>query len=444
MILPVYQLLLAVAFLLYLPKALLKKRLPHAGWSMRLGRYPQAVRARFGAGGALWVHAVSVGEVMAVRPVIEELRRAWPDAPIVLSTVTPAGYAVATRWLGARGVAIYGPMDFTPCVERAIAAIRPRALLLVESELWPVLVRRLRRRGVPVAVVNGRISTRAFGRYMAARPLLKDLLTSIGAYLMQTQTDAQRVTAMGAPPDRVQVLGSLKWDASLIGQPAAEDVDALRRQLGLERHHRVVVAGSTHHGEEEALLDAFQAIRGHLDTLRLILAPRHMERVAEVEALVARRGLIGRLASQASGAPIWDVFIVDTVGQLPRFYALASLVFVGGSLIPHGGQNPIEPAGLGKAVLFGPHMHNFAEIVEQLLAAQAAKQLAGPEQLTAALLDLLTDPARTDAMGQRALDLTQRSRGVARRTVERLRPLLEARLGAAARPPDPARVSSCA
>jgi 3-deoxy-D-manno-octulosonic-acid transferase len=418
-----YELLLGIAFLAYVPKALLKKRLPHAGWSMRLGRYPEAIRERFGAGGAIWVHAVSVGEVMAARPVIEALRQAHPAAPIVLSTVTPAGYAVAATWLGERGAAIYGPLDFRICVERAIAAIRPRALVLVESELWPTLVVRLRRRQVPVAVINGRISTRAFGRYMAARPLLRGLLRGIDRFLMQTPTDAERVIAMGAPAERVQVLGSLKWDASLIGQPDPQEAAALRHQLGADGQP-LIVAGSTHRGEEEALLAAVQGIRGHLDATRLILAPRHLERVPDVEALVARHGLIGRLAGQSAGAPAWDVLIVDTVGQLPRFYALASLVIVGGSFIPHGGQNPIEPASLGKAILFGPHMHNFTDIAQQLLAGHGARQLAGANELTAALLELLADPARTAAMGQRALAVTERSRGVARRTVEQLAPLL--------------------
>jgi 3-deoxy-D-manno-octulosonic-acid transferase len=429
-----YEFLLAFAFLLYLPKAVLKKRLPHRGWSMRLGRYPQDVRARIGTGGAIWVHAVSIGEVIAARPVIDRLRQAAPGAPIVLSTVTPAGYAIAGGWVGERGVAIYGPLDFRACVDRAIRQIRPALLVLVESEFWPTLIGRVRTQGVPIAVINGRVSTRAFGRYRMVARLLRGMLGRIDRFVMQTPTDAERVIAMGAPADRVEVLGSLKWDAGDAGRPEPSDVAALRARLGTDGR-AVVVAGSTHRGEEAALAQAVVGLRGHFDGLRLVVAPRHIERADEVEAAAARLGLTVRRATRLSAAEPWDVLIVDTIGQLPQYYALATLVFIGGSLIPHGGQNPIEPASLGKPILFGPHMDNFAEIAQRLLAAQAARQLPDPNELTATLLELLTDPDRTAAMGRRALDVTTQARGVAQRTMERLLPLLRAPRRMTARPP---------
>ncbi len=422
----VYQVLLALTFLFYLPKAFLRKRLPHAGWSMRLGRYPDAVRERLAGRQTIWVHAVSVGEAIAARPLIQELLRVAGDHPLVVSTVTHTGFDVASTWLGPRGLTIYAPLDFTPCVRRAVAMIRPKVLIVMESELWPILFRHLAAQDVPILIVNGRVSARAFRRYLWVKPILRGMLRSVRLYLMQSKTDAERVIAMGAPPDRVRVMGSLKWDASHVGQPDPSGVSALRQTLRLEASQPVIVAGSTHRGEEEALLDAFARLCGHLDTARLILAPRHIERIDEVDALVRRQGLsVARASTMAAEPSAWDVLLVDVMGQLPNYYALASVVFVGGSLIPHGGQNPIEPAGLGKPILFGPHMHNFSDIVQQLLAGRGARQLTGPDELMAALLEMLTNRAGTEAMGRRALQVTREARGVAQRTLAALAPFLK-------------------
>jgi len=420
----VYELLLLIGLSLYLPRALWRKRLPHRGWMMRLGRYPTAVHKQLGSRRTIWVHAVSVGEIMAVQPLVHELLAFATDTPLVLSTITPSGFQVASRWLGERGVTIYAPLDFRLTVRWSLEAIRPRMLLLVESELWPTLVHLTKHQQGSVAVVNGRISERAYRRYLWVRPWLKGVLESVDLFLMQTEEDARRLVAMGAPPSRVQVLGSLKWDASLISRPKPAELAALSARLGLGAGDALIVAGSTHRGEERALLEAFQGLRAQLDHVRLIIAPRHLERVGEVEALSRQSGLSVRRVSQTASASSWDVAIVDTLGQLPAHYGLATVVFVGGSLIPHGGQNPLEPASLGKPIIFGPSMENFAEIARQLLAHQAAYQLQDRSELTSILQGFLVDQARREAMGQRAQALVERLSGTSTRTLEALKEFL--------------------
>ena len=322
-------------------------------------------------------------------------------------------------------------VDLTPIakasetlVRRSLDALQPRALLLMESELWPNMIRLTHARGIPIAVINGRISPRAFRRYWIITPWLSGMLARISLFLMQSQADADRVIQLGAPASRVRVVGSLKWDASLATRPTEKMLEQTVVQLGLQGGEPVIVAGSTHQGEEEAVLESFQAIRALQNDARLILAPRHLDRLAEVEALCRRHDLVVARTSQAASVGSWQVALVDVFGQLPRYYGLATIAFVGGSLIPHGGQNPLEAASLGKPIIFGPFMHNFAEIAQQLMTHRAARQLVTASELTPCLHELLANLPEACAMGARAQMLTEQSRGAAQRTLEALRPLL--------------------
>lgn len=414
-----YELLLCIGLLCYVPKALSRRRLPHPGWSMRLGRYPASIRQRLAGQRSVWIHAVSVGEVMAMRPLIDRLASEQPRWSLVVSTVTRTGFDVARRFVGDRGVVIYGPLDIRLAVRRALTMIQPAILILAESEFWPLLIHQCRRRGVPIVVVNGRVSDRAFGRYRMMKPLLRPMLRRINLFLVQSDVDAQRVITMGAPAERVKVMGSLKWDAGMLTRPDPPQVEALAAHLGVGPEHTVIVAGSTHRGEEAQVLDAYDALRKELSGVRLIIAPRHLERLSEVEALIQQRGhRVVRVSTQHGGA--WDVALIDTMGQLPLYYALATAVFIGGSLIPHGGQNPIEPASLGKPVVFGPFMQNFGDIVQHLLREDAARQLRDGETLASALRDLLTNRRLAQAMGQRAQALTEHLSGTTQRTLDAL------------------------
>jgi 3-deoxy-D-manno-octulosonic-acid transferase len=464
-----YEVLLILGSLAYLPKAVWRRRLPHRGWAMRLGRYPARVDEVLRGRRPVWMHAVSVGEVQAVRPLIRALQARAPEEPLVLSTVTPGGFQMAAEGVGPRGVAVYFPLDLRACVRRALGVLHPRALLLVESELWPTVIREAKARGIPVVLVNGRISARAFRRYRRMKRWVALMLTQVDGFLMQAQEDADRLIQLGAPARLVQVSGNLKWEASLFARPTPSQIEETAGQLHLNGQDVVMTAGSTHRGEERALLESVRVLRSRHPRLRLILAPRHLERVAEVEALVSSMGFTPHRLSQWSPTgksldfardlssrdpepvegpvapscpPVgrnperprskiggvegpsdrthWDVGLVDAFGQLPRYYGVATVVFIGGSLIPHGGQNPLEAAGLGKPLVFGPFMHNFAEIAQTLVANQAARQLHDASQLTGALQSLFSDAAATAAMGRRAQRLVERSQGALDRTLAAL------------------------
>ena len=418
-----YELLYLIGFFVYAPRALWRRRLPHAGWTMRLGRYPASVLQPLAGRRPVWVHAVSVGEVLAARPLLRALSEQRPNEPLLLSTITPAGFTVASQQ-GERIVPIYFPLDLRACVGTALSSLQPSCLLLVESELWPNAVRLAAGRGIPVVVVNGRISPRTFARYRLVRPWLHGLWGRVALFLMQSQADADRLLALGAPPDRVKVTGSLKWDASLSTRPTEQAIQETAARLGLERAHSVIVAGSTHRGEEALLLRTFRALRATHPSAQLILAPRHQERFDEVEALIRHAGWRAVRVSSMQRGQAWDVALVDLFGQLPLYYALAGVVVIGGSFIPHGGQNPLEATTLGKPVVFGPSMHNFEAITHQLLAHHAARQAGGEPELSQALAKLFEHPEEARTMGARAQELTDRFQGATRRTLEALAPLL--------------------
>ncbi len=418
-----YELCVLIGFVCYLPSALWRRRLPHEGWSMRLGRYPRELVASLQGKRTLWVHAVSVGEVLSARPLLTVLTQTYPDAPLVLSTITPGGFEVGSTQVERLGACIYFPLDLRSCVHRAFAAFHPRILLLMESELWPMTVHLAHRAGIPIVVVNGRISPRTFRRAQWVQPFFTKMLHRVDLFLMQSQEDADRLLALGAPAARVHVAGNLKWDASLTTRPTPQAIQESAARFGLHQEETVIVAGSTHRGEEAVLLRAFRAIRTASPQVRLMLAPRHLERVAEVETLIRQEGW---MVARASSTPTagWDVGLIDVFGQLPQYYGLASVVYIGGSLIPHGGQNPLEAASLGKPMVFGPSMHNFASITHQLFAHHAARQVNSADELTQTLQELLAHPREAQAMGARAQALTEQFQGATQRTLNALKPFL--------------------
>jgi 3-deoxy-D-manno-octulosonic-acid transferase len=390
------------------------------GLGQRLGRalpaLPQAADGR----GPIWLHAVSVGEATAARPLVARLRAARPEIPVVVSTVTDTGQAVARSQLP--GVpTFYFPLDFAGPVARALSHVRPRLVVLMETELWPTFLLTCRRRGIPVLLANGRISRRSFARYARARALLGPTLTAIAAFCMQTREDAERIIALGADPARVAVLGNVKYDL-------APGAPARAADLGLAAGAPLLVAGSTHRGEEEAVLGALALGREVAPGLRLLVAPRHPERAREVEGLVRRAGHAGVLRSAlpggaraADGAP---VIVLDTVGELAGIYALATLAFVGGSLVPWGGHNPLEPAAWGCPVLFGPHMENFGEMAEAFLARGGAIRVADAAALGATVRALLADPQRRESLGRAAAGVLAEHRGAAGGIVRAIEALL--------------------
>jgi 3-deoxy-D-manno-octulosonic-acid transferase len=371
-----------------------------------------------------WVHAVSVGETLAAEPLIRALRRTWADLPLVVTTVTETGARVARDRL--RGVAEHRffPFDIPWCVGRALDVIEPAFLVCMETELWPNTLRAMGTRGAPVVIANGRISDRSLGRYAAVRPLLRPVLHDVRVFAMQSEEDARRIVRLGAPAGRVFVTGNLKHEAGA-GDPGA--APSWRARLGLGPDRPVWVAGSTHAGEEDAVLRAHRAARARWPDLALVLAPRHPERAGEVLRLVGRHGLdaVRRTqcpeAGQASGGGAPAVIVLDTVGELAALYALADVAFVGGSLVPVGGHNPLEPARMGKPVLLGPHTDNFRDAAGLLLDAGAARRVADGAALAAELVGLLADPPARAALGEAARDAAGSRGGAVTATLDLIR-----------------------
>jgi len=428
----IYNLLFVFGFLVMLPRFLwrMARRGGYArNFLERFGRYAPAVRAQLAAGGRVWVHAVSVGEVGVGLRLIAELRRRQPDLRCVLSTTTSTGHAVAQRQLAAADVLIYFPLDFPLLSRRVLNLIRPRALLLIENELWPNLVRGAGRRGIPVVMVNGRISPHSYAGYRRLKPWTRRLLAGVNLCCAQGAADAQRLRDLGAPADRVRVLGSAKYDLAPAGDGGASQARAALRAAGFADERPLLLGGSTWPGEEAALLDAWRAVRDGCPDLALVLVPRHAERRAAVLEEINRRGLRAVLRSDppapaAAARP--DVLLVDTTGELRNFYAVADVIFVGKSLTRHGGQNIIEPAQCAKPVIVGPHMENFDSILPDFLAAQAVIQVPDAAALTRAIRQLLADPDARRALGARAAEVVHRKAGAIRATVDLVLPLLNA------------------
>jgi 3-deoxy-D-manno-octulosonic-acid transferase len=394
------------------------------GWAEKfLGRVP----VRQGHAHCLWFHAVSVGEVLQLEPVLAELRQRLPCAEFVISTTTPTGRSVAMAKFP-RDRVCYFPLDFSWAVREAMRRLRPTAIVLVELELWPNFVLHAHRCGIPLALINGRVSQRSSRGYARIRPLMARLLGCFEVLAPQNAIYADRLAALGAPHDRLHVTGSIKFDRVTTerGNPRTGE---LRQFFGIGRSEQVFIAGSTQQPEESLALDAYIAVRKMHPELRLIVVPRHKERFDEVARLIESSGLPlfrrsqtadihAATVRQADSQP--PVLLLDTLGELAACWGLADVAFVGGSLGNRGGQNMIEPAGYGAALLFGPNTQNFRDVVELLLAEEAALVVRDGAELTAALGRCLADPDRARAAGARAQQLVLSQQGATARTVELL------------------------
>ena len=416
-----YSVLLAVAFVVALPFYLWQAR--------RTGKYLPSFRERMGGppfarvdAPSVWIHAVSVGEVLTARILVAPIKARFPSHRIFLSTTTAAGRAVAERSVkGADGL-FFAPFDWPSPVRKSLERVRPALLVLVETEIWPNLIHEARRRGVRVAIVNGRISPRSFGRYRAVRGLLSRVLADVDLFLMQSEPHADRARRIGAPAGRVRALGNLKFDA--IGDaPAPAE---LGRLIGEGTGDRPLwVAGSTVAGEEAMVLAAFREVRARVPAARLLIAPRHPERFAEVAALVEAAGFRAeRRSALGPAGSAGGVLVLDTLGELARVYALATVVFVGGSLMPAGGHNVLEAAVAAKPVIVGPHMENFQEIADEFQAEGALSVVLSADELAREVAGLLADPARRAVLGGAARAIVERNRGALARTVDALAELL--------------------
>jgi 3-deoxy-D-manno-octulosonic-acid transferase len=418
-----YSALLAAGLLVSLPYWMFGKRRHgkyREGLSERLGRVPSWLQPQ--SDPAIWVHAVSVGEVLAVSQLVRELRRSFPKYRVVVSTTTATGQKLAKQHFGEKSV-FYFPLDFAFAVRPFLSALRPRMVVLAETEFWPNFLRLAHANGARVAVVNARISDRSWRGYRRFRAVLKKVLQNVDLFLAQTGEDASRLRDIGAPLERVQVGGNLKFDVTLPVPP--EIVASLRSTFQLAGAGPVMVCGSTVEGEEGLLLRAFENVLASHPRAVMILAPRHPERFAEVARLLEQLGIRFWRRSLWSGDVIaGGVFLVDTIGELASLYALADVAFVGGSLVPRGGHNIIEPAQHGVPIMVGPHTENFRDIVG-LFQNQGAVRVVGAAEFPLVLMELLSHEAERIALGRRGAETLRAQMGATGKTVAALEKLLE-------------------
>jgi 3-deoxy-D-manno-octulosonic-acid transferase len=392
----------------------------------RLGRVPGRLVARSAAAEkpVIWVHAVSVGEVLAVTRLVKTLDAELRDHMVVVSTTTRTGQALARERFGANRV-FYCPLDLPWAVGAYLNALKPRMLVLAETEFWPNLLSGCFRRRIPVVVVNARISNRSWPRYLKLRWFWQPLLGRLSQVLAQSETDGERLRAIGCAPERVSVAGNLKFDVRVAQE---SEVTQVLRSIG--EGLRFVVAGSTLEGEEAALVDAWPRVLFAEPQLAMVLAPRHPERFGAVASLLERSGNAWVRRSEWNQNPAkalrpGTIVLLDTIGELASVYSLASVAFVGGSLVAAGGHNPLEPAQFGVPVVMGPHYVNFTAITEALRAKQALR-IAKKEELAATLTELLGNRDAAEAMGARAREVFEREAGATGRSVEAIRELLAA------------------
>jgi len=420
----IYTALVALGLLFGMPYWLFHMLGDHkyrAGLTERLGRIPDRLLPPVGRN-SIWVHAVSVGEVLAVSRLIDEIQKCYPERRIFVSTTTDTGQKLAGQRFGQENV-FYFPLDLPCAIRPYLNLLKPGLVILAETEFWPNFLRMARQSGARIAVVNARISDRSRRGYRIARSLMARTLENVSVFLAQTETDRTRLAEIGAPADRVQVSGNLKFDVASPSPPPI--VERLQDAFEKTNAGPIIVAGSTMDGEELLLLRGFEIVRGRHARAVMIIAPRHPQRFQQVSELITSLGLPMWRRSLWSGENLGGgVLVLDSIGELAAIYALGDLAFVGGSLVEHGGHNILEPAQHGVATLIGPHYDNFRDMVNLFRAADAV-QIVGPAELPLAFVDLVSNPAECQALGRRAVETLRTQAGATQKTLQALREFLD-------------------
>ncbi|MBU1088219.1 MAG: 3-deoxy-D-manno-octulosonic acid transferase [Candidatus Omnitrophica bacterium] len=414
----VFNCIYLILAVFYLPALILKGK-HRSGFLQRFGIYSSDLKQRMAKEKfSIWLHAVSVGEIKAAVPLIKQLREKNPGLKLIISTITPTGNKIAQDTAAKEDLVIYFPFDLSWIVNQVFSLLAPQLLLIMETELWPNAINLAIRKNIKTVIINGRISDKAFPRYKIAAFIFQPIIKKINLLCMQTELDAQRIIELGADKQRVHVVGNIKFD-----QTAKIDKHALS-DIGLNKSGRLILAGSTHDNEEYQIAKVFKKLKQQFPDIQLMFAPRHLQRVNHVREMLEAEGLSAVLISQLKNkdqTAIKDqVFILDIMGVLTDYYQLADIVFIGGSLIKHGGQNPIEPALLGKPIVFGQYMFNFSEVVKLFLDNHAALLVNDSEELFTCLRDLLSNKAKSDSLAKNANEVISRNKGSVGRIVSLL------------------------
>jgi len=419
-----YNLVLTCFLIFHIPYLLLQSilgRRPPKLIKERLGGFPDLASKN-----PIWVHAASVGEVLCAIPLLKKIKQHTPADEIVLTTMTPMGHETAKKLVPEANWILFFPVDHPWIIWRILRKIHPRLLLIAETELWPNLLRSCSRKRIPVILFNGRISEKSFRGYLLFRSIFKRCLESILLFLMQTEEDRSRIIEIGASPDRTKVAGNIKFDQNL-PSITPESTLEMFASLNLQGDEAILIAGSTHPGEEEIVIQVFKRLREVHPQLLLILAPRHLDRLKEVEKILRNEGCSWKRRSSLpllKRNEIPSVILLDTMGELMRLYSIGTIVFIGGSLVSIGGHNPLEPLFYKKCVLFGPYMFNFLEISRRLISEGGAILVKDPEELASQLKRLLLNQRARNEVGERGYQFVKRHRGATERIFEKIKPFL--------------------
>lgn len=429
----VYNALFALVFPFLLPGFLLRM-LRRGGYRARMGDrfalYPSDIRRALWEGGRVWIHAVSVGEVQVAGQLMREWRRVEPSVRFCFSTTSSTGWKMAEREVAPGDVLIYNPLDFPNFVKSALLTVRPRALVLTESEIWPVFIRAAKKRGIPIFLINARVSDRSAPRYRLARAWFCDVFSSLTRIFAQSGLDSRRLVAAGAPADRIEVTGSFKFDVAKRNPSKEEE---LRKWIAPAEGTRILLGGSTWPGEDEVLLRLYSDLLHDSDVppTVLVIAPRHFEKADAIEEHIVKAGFVcvrrsrGESGGAAAASTGVRVYLADTTGELMGLYGIASVVFVGKSLCAHGSQNMIEPCLCGKPTLVGPYTENFRPVMSDLLDGAAILQVSDEAQLGREIHRLLSDDAAARQLGERAAAAVRRRTGVVPRCVAEIREAIQ-------------------
>jgi 3-deoxy-D-manno-octulosonic-acid transferase len=429
----IYNLFLNFAFVISFPYLLLRALLNKAGVWERMGRLPKEKIKFLSTKNIIWLHAASVGEVKALSTIIPQLKKINPDYSLIVSVVTESGKREAQRILSAGSIGrevefvFHAPIDLKGFVKRALASLNPSALIIVETELWPNLIKEAKKRSCGVALINGRISGESLSKYLLLKSLFSETLSYVDLFCMQSEEDAERIKKLGAEKEKIKVLGNLKFDR-MITQLSEIDKNVLKKRLSIPHNLKVMVGGSIRGGEDEILVRVFKRLKENGENFLLVLAPRHLDRIKKIEKMLFHKKLDFVRRSELDGeTPLKNqrIILLDTMGELIWIYAIADVAFVGGSLVPIGGHNLLEPAVYGVPVIFGPYVDHFKTAADLLIQCGGGIKIKNEEELYTKTLDLLKDEDKRERMGKAAQEAIKKQGGASQKTAHLILTQLE-------------------